>query len=73
MASTEALIAQVADMIADFDPAAAQVFRAQPFRRAAIAAAFRRGFRTHTAHTLHVCDLIDRAAALDVAARQLAA
>lgn len=67
------LVNEAADLMAQFDRNAANVFRTKPFNRVAIAKAFRAGFRIHSAHTLRVCDLLDRVAAADVQARRLAA
>lgn len=69
----DALIQDAADLIADFDPAAARAFKAQPFNRRALAKAFRAGFLSHSSRTLNVCDIIDRVVDLDVVNRQLAA
>lgn len=67
------LVNEAADLMAQFDRNAANVFRTQPFNRVAIAKAFRIGFRAHSAHTLRVCDLLDQVAAADVQSRRLAA
>lgn len=58
-------INEAADLMAEFNPDAARVFRAQPFARAAMAAAFRAGFRKHSAYSALVCDLIDSTVKLD--------
>ncbi len=63
------LINEAADMIAAFDRNAANVFRNQPFRRTAIATAFRNGFRKHSENSLATCDLLDKVAALDIKMR----
>jgi len=71
--SNQALIEDAAALIAEFDANAARVFLTQPFNRLAIVAAFTSGFRAHSARSLKVCDLVERVAILDSAARQLAA
>lgn len=63
--NTAAQIAEAADLMAEFNPAAAQVFRTQPFRREMIAAAFRAGFRRHSDYSALVCRLIENVAKLD--------
>ncbi len=67
------LVNDAADLMAAYDAAAARVFRERPFHRAAIAAAFRKGFKTHSPRTLTVCDILDRVAAADAAQRRLSA
>lgn len=67
------LIQDAADMIAEFDAATARAFVAQPFNRLALVVAFESGFRTHSARSLQVCDLVERIAVLDSAQRRLAA
>ena len=67
------LVNDAADLMAQFDRNAANVFRTQPFNRVTIAKAFRTGFRIHSAHTLRICDLLDQVAAADVQGRRLAA
>jgi hypothetical protein len=62
-------INQAADLIAQFDRSAANVFRNRPFHRVTLATAFRAGFLKHSEHTLKVCDIVDRVAALDVRMR----
>lgn len=59
------LIQTAADLIAEFNPAAARVFVAQPFRREAIAKAFRAGFRVHSDYSAKVCELVEKTARLD--------
>lgn len=58
-------IALAADLMAEFNPAAASVFRTQPFRREQIAHAFRAGFRRHSDYSAKACDLIDATVKLD--------
>ena len=53
------------NVMAEFNPAAARIFATQPFNRAAIAKAFRAGFRKHSVYSALVCDLIDSTVALD--------
>ena len=67
----ESLIQDAADMMARFDPTAANIFRTQPFRRLMIAGAFRHGFKTHSPQTLELCDILDRVAAVDMAIRSI--
>lgn len=69
--NTAAQIAQAADLMAEFDKGAAQVFRAQTFNRAAIAQAFRGGFRTHSALSAAVCNLVDGVVKLDQLDRRI--
>ena len=71
--TNSSLINDAADLIADYDPACAQAFRAKPFQRQALAKAFRAGFLSHSTNTLNVCDIIDRVVALDILSRHLAA
>jgi hypothetical protein len=70
---TNALINEAADMIAEFDPAAASIFRNQPFNRRAIAYAFERGFRTHSTHSFAVCKFLRAVVAADKADRAIEA
>lgn len=63
--TSSANINEAADLMAEFNPAVARVFRTQPFARAAMAAAFRAGFRKHSAYSALVCDLIDKTVQLD--------
>lgn len=67
------LINDAADLMAQYDVGAANVFRTQPFHRAQIAAAFRKGFRIHSDRTLAVCSIIERVASVDAAQRRLRA
>ena len=54
-----------AEMIAEFSPATAAAFLAQPFRRQAIADAFDAGFTKHSVYTLKVCAFVVLAAKAD--------
>ena len=63
------LINEAADMMAHYDRGAANIFRNQPFRRAGIASAFRKGFRKHSENSLATCNLLDKVAALDIKMR----
>jgi hypothetical protein len=67
------MIQEAANLIAEFDAAAARVFVSRPFHRAALAKAFRAGFRTHSDYTLKVCALIDGIVHLDQINRQVEA
>lgn len=59
------MIQQAANLIAEFDAAAARAFVAQPFNRVALASAFRAGFRTQSAYSALVCELVEKTARLD--------
>ena len=61
----EKLINEAAELMAEFDRNAANVFRNQPFNRASIAKAFRGGFSKHSAKSLATCDVLDKVAQLD--------
>lgn len=63
------LINEAADMMAHYDRGAANIFRNQPFRRAVIASAFRKGFRKHSENSIATCNLLDKVAALDIKMR----
>lgn len=65
MTSQAAYIEAAAGLIAEFNPSAARVFVSQPFRREAIAEAFRAGFRRHSDYTAMVCALVEKTARLD--------
>lgn len=67
------MIQDAADLIAEFDAAAARAFVAHPFNRLAIVAAFTCGFRAHSERSVLVCHLVERVAVLDSAQRRLAA
>jgi hypothetical protein len=56
-------INEAAALIAEFSVGAADIFRHQPFNRAAIAKAFESGFNSHTAYTTAVVKFV-RAAVL---------
>ncbi len=62
-------INQAADLMAEFDRGAANIFRTQPFHRASIAFDFRKSFRKHSEKSLAICDILDRVAALDIKMR----
>ena len=64
------MIEEAANLIAEFDPAAARAFVAKPFHRVALAKAFRGGFRKHSAYTELVCELVEKTARLDQLNRQ---
>ena len=71
--TTAAQITEAADLMAEFNPAAARVFRNQPFRRQLIAEAFRAGFRRHSAYSAAVCNLIDNIVKIDQLDRRIQA
>ena len=52
------LIVEAAERMAEFDPAAAKVFLAQPVNRALIAEAFEHGFRKHSKLSALACKFI---------------
>jgi len=66
------LILETAELIAQYDAAAARAFVSKPFHREALAKAFRAGFRNHSERTLRDCSLVDRCVDLDKRMRQLA-
>lgn len=65
-------LAQAADLMAEFDAGAARIFRAQPFNRAAIAKAFRGGFRAHSPLSAAICNFVDGVVKLDQLDRRAA-
>ena len=70
MTNADHITAAAAEMAA-FDAGAAHIFRTQPFNRAAIAKAFRAGFRTHSPLSAAVCNLVDGVVKLDQLDRRI--
>lgn len=66
------LINEAAALIAEFNPSAAAIFRAQPFNRAAIGEAFEAGFVAHSDYTRKVCAFVRAAVRADRIDRQIA-
>lgn len=61
-AKHDALVIEVADMIAEFNPALAKVFAEESFHRIGNAKAFEAGFVKHNDYTRLVCKFVNSAA-----------